>query len=380
MHRDGSDQRIAESNPNVSFRNRNHLIWADTLCRPTEEELKIDDDEDTHSKPSSARTAGDSAKKHINREYTLQQQHAILNEVVFGNHKNTKGIKISPFRRNDHGNLGHFFKSVTAALNFQANGPFEKARAVQETVRTFVETAIEGRKHFLLEKYGDQFMTRRDWDVYDQIQDSDEDDGPSSGSGKKVNTALKCGIDENLDALVYNAFSATESIANSSSSNSKKEHTYTDSDDERQAGTANGNEKGVKKQRINVEKVRPPPQNPVLQLSLQQNSLQAMVQSITSLVSAPMLPAAVFQSPSTPAAVVPHFDEELVPLLDSLKNLPEPPGTTAVCKNLASSLGNYGISSVQELRKMAPSEAEKILTELKWSPLQIQKVLNPKAS
>jgi hypothetical protein len=136
MKTNGGDQRIAEKDPTTSYRNRNHLIWADTLLRPTQEELANDDDENPADvpAPASGSTSG-GVKRQINRDYSVKQKHAILNEVVFGNHKNLKGIKISPFRRNDHGNNGHFFKSVVAALNSQADGPFIKARAVQDTVK-----------------------------------------------------------------------------------------------------------------------------------------------------------------------------------------------------------------------------------------------------
>jgi hypothetical protein len=367
MKTNGGDQRIAEKDPTTSYRNRNHLIWADTLLRPTQEELANDDDENPADvpAPASGSTSG-GVKRQINRDYSVKQKHAILNEVVFGNHKNLKGIKISPFRRNDHGNNGHFFKSVVAALNSQADGPFIKARAVQDTVKTFVETAVDARRQVLEKTYGLDYMKRLDWDVYDH---SDDDDKQSSCS-------MQCGIDENLDALVYNAFSAAESLSNKVDSSKPTAAVYTEEDDQSQADQANGNAPKKPRYEHKVEKVRGTPQSAVAQLSMQQHSISEMMKSITALISAPVLSAAPFQSPPTPA--VPFFDEELLPLLESLKNLPEAPGTTAVCKTLASSLGNYGITSIQELRNMEKPEAEKILTGLMWTPLQIQKVLNPK--
>jgi hypothetical protein len=73
-----------------------------------------------------------------------------------------------------------------------------------------------------------------------------------------------------------------------------------------------------------------------------------------------------------------QFDDELSPLLASLKNLKQPPGTTAVCKALASSLAGYGVISLEELLAMEEKQAIEILEKLKWSPIQIQKVLHPK--
>jgi hypothetical protein len=42
---------------------------------------------------------------------------------------------------------------------------------------------------------------------------------------------------------------------------------------------------------------------------------------------------------------------------------------------LASSLGNYGVGSLEELRLM--QDATSVLQELKWTALQIKKVLHP---
>jgi hypothetical protein len=77
------DLRIAEKDPIKAFSNTNYLIWADTLIRPTPAELNGDDDDD--DAPSGA-AAGVGSKRQINRDFSLQQRHAILNEVVFGNH------------------------------------------------------------------------------------------------------------------------------------------------------------------------------------------------------------------------------------------------------------------------------------------------------
>lgn len=368
------DSRIAEKDPIKAFWAINHLIWADTLTRPTQAELEGYDDNDAVGyAPDASRgaAAGVGSKRQINRDYSLQQRHAILNEVVFGNHNNSKGTKISPFRRDEHGNNGRFFKSVVTNLNSQANGPFSKARAVVDTVKTYVETAVEGRKKKLETDHGAEYMKRADWDMYDHSDTEFNEDGSVNKSARKTESNMRYGIEEMLDALVYNAFSAEEAQAEQGKTNAP---VYTDADDQGQAATANGTNAKKQKREHQVEKVRAAPQSAVAQIEMKQNSMSKMIESITSLISAPVMPALPFQSPATPA--IPLFDDELLPLLNSLKTLPEAPGTTAVCKTLASSLGNYGIISLQELRDM--SDAEEILKGLQWTPLQIQKVLHPK--
>jgi voltage-gated potassium channel Kch len=71
-----------------------------------------------------------------------------------------------------------------------------------------------------------------------------------------------------------------------------------------------------------------------------------------------------------------QIDDELSPLIASLKGLRQPPGTTAVCNVLASSLASYGFTSLTELLVMDKKQAAEILEKLNWSPLQIQKVLH----
>ena len=83
-----------------------------------------------------------------------------------------------------------------------------------------------------------------------------------------------------------------------------------------------------------------------------------------------------------PSAATQHsqsnqFDDELSPLLASLKGLKQPPGTSAVCQTLAASLAGYGVTSLTELLVMDKKQAIEMLEKLKWSPVQIQKVLNP---
>jgi hypothetical protein len=89
------------------------------------------------------------------------------------------------------------------------------------------------------------------------------------------------------------------------------------------------------------------------------------------------------QQDTTPNKVVlstnsAQVDDEMMPLLEALKSLRQPPGTTAVCQQLARSLANYGVTNLEELHAMDERQATEVLEKLNWSPLQIQKVLRPK--
>jgi hypothetical protein len=411
----GSDQKISgtgklyESLRDIT---NNKLIWADTLLERSEQELEDDfaaaekeenarrekinaarvgggpsapaavvvNDSKAASAPNAAdldlqsapavldqapappsKSAAPKAGKKINREYKLPQQQAILNEVVFGVHKNRKGQRICAFRRNDHGNNGAFFLSVTANLNRDStNGPFKEAPAVQDTVRAFTESSVEARKTFLEAKYGKEYMNRPDWNIYD-------DDLPFAADASdeiKLNYKLQSSIAECLDSLVYGAFEADAPPTVGK---------YDDKDDDALADKADG--KAGK--RPCLEKMREKTVSIVQQLSSKQDGLAELFKSVSSLITSPM-PA--FAAPAMLQAAPPadQFDQELLPLFDSLKNLADPPGTSTACKLLASSLGNYGITKLDELRAMKDDEACDLLKELKWSALQIQKVLHPK--
>jgi hypothetical protein len=190
--------------------------------------------------------------------------------------------------------------------------------------------------------HGVDYMKRTDWDMYDHSDSEPDLDDTVNTSASKKESKMLYGIEEMLDALVYNAFSAEEALADQGKPSGP---VYSEVDDETQAATANGTKAKKQKHDHKIEKVRAPPQSAVAQIEMRQNSMSKMIESITALISAPVIPALPFQSPPTPAInTIPLFDEELLPLLNSLKTLPEAPGTTAVCKTLASSLGNYGIN------------------------------------
>jgi hypothetical protein len=407
--RTGADQKINDSGrlyATLRDITNNKLIWADTLQEQNEMEkeanfLAYQADENARqekhrvrsaianggsdhvagSAPHAAdapldsalaepeKVASSKAHRKINREFNLCQQQAIFTEVVFGTHNNKKGEKISPFKRNEHGNNGHFFDSVVAALNAQADGPFKDARAVKDTVKLFVETAVNSRKKYLEEKYGENYMKRNDWDVYDYSSEGEDDVSTSEQINAIRSSKQKRAIEEMLDALVYCAFDAEYG-----SKQPPPPSAYSDADDEILAKTANGAFASNKRQRPqHLETMRPRTHSAVAQIASKQEDLTSMMQSIASMLAVPTLSAAPVSMQSSPVTQAPEFDEELTPLLDALKKLA--PGTTIVCRTLAMSLGNYGILSVEELREM--EDAPKILKDLNWTPLQIQKVLTP---
>ena len=100
------------------------------------------------------------------------------------------------------------------------------------------------------------------------------------------------------------------------------------------------------------------------------------MKSLTALMGQPE--SASIAPTGRPSASSSDFDPEMRPLLQSLLALPKPPGTTAICESLAMGLGKYGIISLSELHEMDRADAEAILQELKWSPMQITKVLPAK--
>lgn len=89
-----------------------------------------------------------------------------------------------------------------------------------------------------------------------------------------------------------------------------------------------------------------------------------------------------FSSIDMPSSAAPA-DFAIQTIRSSLLALPSPPGTLTVCDRLANSLADYGFCSLQELldsHARSSDSTRSILTELKWSPLQIDKVLGPKAA
>jgi hypothetical protein len=119
----------------------------------------------------------------------------------------------------------------------EPNGPFSKARAVVDTVKTYVETAVDGRKKKLeTADHGGEYMKRTDWDMYDHSDTEYNEDGTVNKSARKIESKMRYGIEEMLDALVYNAFSAEEALAEQGKTDGP---VYTEADDEARSTTAN---------------------------------------------------------------------------------------------------------------------------------------------
>ena len=364
----GVDQKISGQGRTYSdlrCPSKNKLIWADTLKEQSQAEILGDGQAPQSSAaapaaPASAAPAPAPSGRKINRDFKLNQRVAILNEVLFGTHLTRKGDKISPFRRNEHGMNGVFFLSVCTHLNAQVDGPFKDRPAVPESIRAFLESAVAARKLHLEGVHGVDYMQRKAWDVYSDA----EDDGTTED---QLNAKMSCSIREALDALIYCQFDATDDKPDAGKA-------YTDKDDETVAARANGSGTVSKRARTECpEKMRAKPTSAVAQFEAKQDSVSSMMASLSAMLSSPAAGAVALASPATPAPD--QFDPELIPLLNALKGLKEPPGTTTVCKMLASSLGNYGVGSLEELRLM--DDATSILLELKWTALQIKKVLHP---
>lgn len=367
----GVDQKIAGNGrvySELRCPSKNKLIWADTLQEQSQAEI-LGDGQAPHAPaaapaaPASAVIAPAPPVRKINREFKLNQRVAILNEVLFGTHLSRKGEKISAFRRNEHGMNGVFFLSVCTHLNAEVDGSFKDRPAVSESIRSFLESAVAARKLHLETVHGVDYMQRKEWDVYSDA----EDDGSTAD---QLNAKMSCQIRECLDALIYCQFDADNDKPDAGKA-------YTDVDDAKVAATANGSGGTVSKRPRTEfkEKMRAKPTSAVAQFEAKQDSVSSMMASLSAMLSSPAVGAVALASPATPAPD--QFDPELIPLLTALKGLKEAPGTTAVCKTLASSLGNYGVGSLEELRLMPEEDATSILQELKWTALQIRKVLHP---
>jgi hypothetical protein len=334
----------------------NVWIWADTL-EPVQE---IGGEGDA---PLEKSTLSKSTKT-INRNLTLQQQKHIMIQVLFGDqiHPTTK-IKIEPFQRHRFGFQGHFYTSVVTHLNASSadSGPFKVAPATVDKTKDFVETGVIARMQNLKQKYGENFMDRKDWNTFNDRPDSDD------GS---FESAMRDEINSMFDALVYGSYEP-EAGGNGGAASSKSNPVYTPADDDVLAAAANGGAKRPKREHV-LEPVKPKAVNSVAQYEERTSAITKMVDSLHSIMADQSASAApsVGRANSSPA-----FNPELKPLLASLLALPNPPGTTTTCELLATGLGRYGIIKLAELQEMDRGDAEKILTGLNWSPMQIAKVL-----
>ncbi len=124
-------------------------------------------------------------------------------------------------------------------------------------MKAWIETAINLRKRHLEDKYGEEYMKRNDWDVYDYCENAGEEDATVAKSADQIRAILldkqKRSIEEMLDALVYCAFDAEDG-----SKQPPFSLAYTDKDDDDLSNTANGRAAGNKRTRPqHMETVRP---------------------------------------------------------------------------------------------------------------------------
>ena len=362
-----SSSRVYDKHREPEF---NVWIWADTFER-------VEDNVDAEVAPTAqGGTAAvtvqkKGSSKQINRNLSLIQQKHILTEVVFGEQIHpTKKTKIEPFQRNVHGQNGHFYASVVAHVNASSKkeGPFHSAPATVDKTKDFVEIGVNDRMKVLQEKYGANYMERRDWDTFN--------DRPSDEEQETQDTILKSEINSLFDALVYGTHEPQSS--SSVSTVAGEAAAYSPKGDKDLAAVVNGGNEKIKRKRDHkLEPVKPKSTNSVVQFEQRTSAIGDMLKSLTAFMgqseSASIAPTgrpSVFAIASSS-----DFDPEMRPLLQSLLDLPKPPGTTAICESLAMGLGKYGIISLSELHDMKREEAEFILKGLNWSPMQIAKVL-----
>jgi hypothetical protein len=341
----------------------NVWIWADTFARVEEPVEEVVQSDGTVSKKG--------ASKHINRTLSLLQKKHILTEVVFGEQIHpTKKTKIEPFQRNQHGSQGHFYSSVVSHLNSSSakEGPFHNAPATVDKTKDFIEIGVTDRMKVLQEKYGDKFMERGDWDTFN--------DRPSDNEDETRETILKDEIASMFDALVYGAFEPNRESSSSSESTVVAGAAYNPEDDTTLANVVNGG--GQKKREQRLEPVKTKSTNSVVQFEQRTSAIGDMMKSLTAFIGQPESASIAPTGRPSATASSSDFDSEMRPLLQSLLALPKPPGTTAICESLAMGLGKYGIISLSELHEMDRADAEAVLQELKWSPMQITKVLPAK--
>ena len=118
------------------------------------------------------------------------------------------------------------------------------------SMKAWIETAINLRKRHLEDKYGEEYMKRNDWDVYDYCESAGEEDRDATVAKSADHIRAirlnkqKRSIEEMLDALVYCAFDAEDG-----SKQTTPPSAYTDKDDDELSKTANGGAASNKRSR-----------------------------------------------------------------------------------------------------------------------------------
>ncbi len=331
-----------------------------------------DGDMDASATTSEAATSAKPKKTKIKR-FSPKQKYNILTEALHGNHTKLDGTTIEFQNRNKHGNLGPFFASICKVLNDGVSYPaFTAAKAVDSSVRQFVETAMGERLAVLIQKYSANFHENRNFMDYTSSAGTDSD-----GNGDYSDARYNRFNIEHLDSLIHldkiheldqlAKLSSSHDVTLKHSSEQEEEmiHGKVDKNGGGGAGAEDDKDSTSKKRKHKLERPREKKVNPNVQLQEQQSSISSMLDKLMQFSAEPVVASA-----SAPA------DSAIRAIHQSLLGLPKPPGTESVCEKLAESLAGYGFTSFQELLDFDPrADARAILIDLKWSPLQIQKVL-----
>ena len=349
--------KIKEKGSELYYKDTQTRVLDDFRVSEDEGEGSIEAGGSSASVASSAskasKTTVPTVKKTLIREFNLHQRYDILNEVLYGQHLNKDSKVIDVAARGKYGNVGCFFASVCAVLNDGISYPsFTRSKAVQATVKFWVDEEIEAHKQRLVTKFGEKFIEHDGFMVYSYSSASASDDD------EELNDEFYARqVDMFLDALVF-----ADHSENKEESVGEPRHTESQ-EKELQSTKVDGKQR--KRQR--VEKVKEKPINHVVQLQEQQHGLTSLINSIVSMTS----------EGHRPAAAEP-VDPGVIAIKNSLTALATPPGLPAVCQKLAEGLAGYGFCTLQELLTIRDSNyqsASAILTGLQWSPLQVSRVL-----
>jgi hypothetical protein len=300
------------------------------------------------------------------RAFTAQHKFNIMTEALHGHHTKSDGVSEIEFQnRNKHGNLGPYYASICGVLNDGVSYPsFSKSKAVEGSVRSFVDSAMEERVSALIDKYGADFYGHEKFmDDYDSDSDSDGDmEFASEARYNRKNFEL-------LDFLIHldkiHEPNPEDFEVQASVHSVEQEDAMLEGKVDALSQKTDGDEEGQssKKRKHKLEKPREKKSNPAVQLQEQQSSISSMLDKLMAFNADPIATSSL--APADPA---------IQSIRQSLLQHATPPGTVSVCEKLADSLAGYGFCSFQELIAHPRSDARAILVDLKWSPLQIQKV------
>jgi hypothetical protein len=326
-----------------------------------------------------AAATADTVKKSTKiRSFTPKMKYNILTEMVHGNHTKSDGKTQIEFQdRNKHTNKGPFYGSICRVLNDGASYPaFSKAKAVEKTVRDWIDSAMEERVGWLTQTYGANFIDHANFMAYSDSGESDEEENKVLNddriSDERYNRWNKIFIDilihHDKISAVSTASAGKVSPVPVHTSSQEEDMLATNADALSNGGGDKGDGKSRKKRKHQLDRPREKKLNPVIQLQEQQSSISIMLDKLM-----------VFSDSAQPSSSA-TADPAIHSIHQALLSFATPPGTVSVCQKLAENLAGYGFCTFQELLDCPKDRAREILTELKWSPLQIDKVLGPKGS